>query len=402
MSSNPQQKNKSINWLIMLELLCCTLIIWFTCSVNTNMASRTFVISFIILLVYFIKYTFDKFKSMNNIDIMLFAIIIISLFNVLFSILLSEKTLDFEILKNYIIFLCTNIFFRLVSISKINKRTSNLIFLLSLVISAIYIYCKRAYPQVYNVYGFNGLSLNFSNPNLTGMFLFLTLLYTFLGVFYYKNYIIKLICIFFSYTNFSMLLETEARNPLLALILFLGIFILSFFKSDFKFNKTFNFLVNISPIAFVFLYLTLIETITKNSWLDFLISDGKNLDSRSYVWTSSLNKLGNMWFTGDYANLDGNAHNSHMVLLCSFGIVILILTIIFTYNITIEISKKAKNKFQTLCLAAFYASIFMGFGEGALYSGGLGLYILCGIFLVLANSDLDYNDSKKGVENDNN
>ena len=109
-----------------------------------------------------------------------------------------------------------------------------------------------------------------------------------------------------------------------------------------------------------------------------------------------------MWFTGDYANLDGNAHNSHMVLLCSFGIVILILTIIFTYNITIEISKKAKNKFQTLCLAAFYASIFMGFGEGALYSGGLGLYILCGIFLVLANSDLDYNDSKKGVENDNN
>ena len=31
----------------------------------------------------------------------------------------------------------------------------------------------------------------------------------------------------------------------------------------------------------------------------------------------------------------------------------------------------------------------MGFGEGALYSGGMGLHLMCGNFIVLANSKLD-------------
>lgn len=394
MQNNIKTKEK-VNWFITLSMICCALIIWFTCSNNPNMTSRVFTGSFIILLFYFLKYTFSKFESMNSKDSLLFAIILISLFNVLLSILLSKKTLNFEILKNYIIFLSTNIFFRLAMDIKINKKTSNIIFGFGLVISAIYIYCKRAYPQVYNAFGFNGLSLNFSNPNLAGMFLFLTLLYTFLGFFYYKNYIMKFICVVLSFTNSSMLLETEARNPILAFVLFLVIFILSVFKENINFTKGFNFLVNIAPSAFVLLYLTLIDSIVEKGWLDFWVSAGKNLNSRVYIWTNFLTKLNNMWLTGDYANLDGNAHNSHMVVLCSFGIVILILTIAFTYKITSELSKKANNKFQIQCLAAFYASIFMGFGEGALYSGGLGLYILCGTFLALANSDLESNYIEK-------
>ena len=325
----------------------------------------------------------------------------ISFVNTLVNLLLSNKSVSFDNLKQVFIFLSTIIFFRLAETVKIGKKTANIIFGANILISIIYLYCKRTYPQEYIPYSANYLTINFSNPNLTGMFLLISLLYMCLSFFYFENIFLKGISILLAVSNFDLMLQTESRNPLIAFILFLAILLISFFKEDLSYSKFFNFAVNISPIAFVFFYLTFIDKIIQKGWLSFLVSEGKNLNSRVYAWKLQLSNLGDKWLFGDYANLMGNAHNSHLVILCSFGLVVLILVIVFTYKLTYTLTERIKNKFQLYCLAAVFAVTFMGFGEGALYSGGIGIYILSGVFLIFANSDLDLGKRKRVAEEGN-
>lgn len=389
MISDTPMKKEKLNWFIFWEMLLCTAMVWFNCSKNPTMASDAFTASFIVLLFVFLKYVFSQKEMMIDLDWLLISIILISFFNVFLSFLVNGESINFGGLKSYFIFISTVIFFRLSEKTKISKKTVDYIFGLNIIISVIYVYCKRAYSQVYSQYGNNALTLNFSNPNLTGMFVFLSLLYMFLGVLYYKKTIMKGICAILAISNFLLLLKTESRNPLVAFVLFLGIFALSFIKINLRFSKPFNLLVNVAPTVFVFLYLTFISKIIEKGWLNFLVKEGKDLNSRVKVWNYFLKKLGDKWLLGDYVNLLGNAHNSHLVLLCSFGFIVLVLVIIFTYKLTSMLSQRTTSKFQIYCLSAFFAVIFMGFGEGALYSGGLGIYILSGGFIVLANSHLE-------------
>ena len=387
--SYENRKIEKFNWFLIFEMLSCTLIVWFNCTNKHDLASTCFAISFIILLVEFVKYLFSKLETIDAVDLLMLFIVCLSFFISFTSLFSSGKGVNFENLKQWIFFICTVIFMRLAEKIRISRNTANIIFGFNILISLIYIYSKRFHPQVYLYYGFNGLTLNFSNPNLAGMFIFISLLYMFLGCFYFKKLLVRIICAVLAISNFSLLLQTESRNPLLAFVLFLVIFFLSLLKINLRFSNFFTGIVNIAPSLFVFLYLTFISTIMEKGWLNFLVSEGKNLNSRVKVWKSFLSRLGSKWLIGDYSELAGNAHNTHMVILCSFGLIVLILTIVLTYRITKNISRRIENRFQLYCLSAFFAILFMGFGEGALYSGGMGLHLMCGNFIVLANSKLD-------------
>ncbi len=392
MISETQQQTEKINWFLTLEMLLCAAMVWFTCSKNGTMASHCFTVSFIVLLLVFINYMIKKFEEIDEIDGLLLIIIAISVFSVFLSLFNAERAVTFEGLKSYFMFLSTVIFFRLAEKIKIGRKTADLIFGFNIIISLIYIYCRRAYPQDYVEGGSTMLTLNFSNPNFTALFVCISLLYMFLGIFYYKNIIMKGICLILSISNFSILLETGSRNPLVAFVLFLVIFILSYLKSNLRFTKWFSVIINASPTIFMVVYLNFISVIIEKGWLDFLVSRGKNLNSRVKIWEWFLEGLENKWLLGDYANLTGNAHNSHLVVLCSYGLIVLVLVIVFTHKISISLAEKTQNRFQFSCLMAFFAILFMGFGEGALYSGGLGIYILGGTFLTLANSDFERTD----------
>lgn len=379
MMSRTSKIKQKINWFIFIELSAFAAIVWFTCTENGQGASNVFTISFLVLLYEFIKYLVVNTKNLNSIDGYLFLIIGLSFFNVLLSFIDTDKTIGFETLKNYFIFLSTIIFFRLAEGIRINKKMCNIVFIFNIAISLIYLYTKRNNPD--------SMDLNFSNPNLAGMFVFVTLVYMILAFIFYKKIIMKIICALLAIGDFIIMYETEARNVLLAFVLFAVIVLLTLFKGSVRYSKAFNFIINITPAIFVAVYLTFINKIVESGKLDFLVSEGKSLTSREEIWKGFLGKIDGMWLTGNYAKASGNAHNSHMVLLCSFGIIVLILVTVYVYKIISKISNNITNKFQTYCLAAFFAVIFMGFGEGALYSGGVGIYILCGIFLSLANSD---------------
>ena len=379
MIQNTSKQKNSVNWFILIELFIFTLIVWFTCSDNAQITSLVFTASFLILLYRFILYFVGKIKYLDSLDSYLLLIIVSSFISVFLSFLKSDMPITFEGMKNYFIFLCTVIFFRLAEDIKISKKMCHIVFWFNIGISLIYLYFKRIMPF--------SIDLNFSNPNLAGIFVFVSLVLMLLAFIFYKNIFMKIICAILIGSNFIIMYETEARNVLLAFVLFAVVVFLTLFKGKLRYSKAFNLIINITPAVFVALYLGFIDKIIMSGKLDFLVSEGKGLNSRVEVWEERFDIIDGLWLTGDYVNASGNAHNSHMVLLCSFGIVVMVLVTMFVYKIINKISNRINNKFQTYCLAGFFAVIFMGFGEGALYSGGVGIYIPCGLFLVMANSD---------------
>ena len=126
-----------------------------------------------------------------------------------------------------------------------------------------------------------------------------------------------------------------------------------------------------------------------------MVSEGKSLNSREKVWKEFFARIGGRWLTGNYAKASGNSHNSQMVVLCSFGLVVLILVIAFTYKILQKVNSHSKTLYDSCCISAFFAVLFMGIGEGALFSGGQGIYILVGSFLFLVNVDEEIEKKKK-------
>ena len=401
MIKNEQKPKEKLNFFLFIETLICVGIVFFNCTEKPNSVSGLFTVSFIVLIVRYI-YHLGQDKEFNANDLLVMVIIVVSFINILISSVVNYINLSFEYLKAYFIFVSTILFFKLAENIKINKKTCNVVFLSHIIISLIYLFVYKFKPQPYSPFSSNALKVYFSNSNLAGMFLLQTVLYMVLGIVYFKNIFLKFSCFLFTITNSVLLYKTDARNAYLSLFLFFVIVFLSVFKADFKFSKIFVFLVNIAPIAFVPLYLFYINIIVNKGWLNFLVSEGKSLNSRVRIWNEFFDTLNDMWFTGNYARTHGNAHNSQMVLLCSYGLFILVLVIILNCSLVNSISKNINSKFQTFCLAAFFAIIFMGMGEGALYSGGMGIYIMSGTFLMLANCDIKQDDDMKIINKINN
>ena len=56
----------------------------------------------------------------------------------------------------------------------------------------------------------------------------------------------------------------------------------------------------------------------------------------------------------------------------------------FMYKLCCAVNENCKTKKSLYCLAAFFGVVFMGIGEGALFSGAMGLYIMACGFIYLA------------------
>jgi hypothetical protein len=78
-----------------------------------------------------------------------------------------------------------------------------------------------------------------------------------------------------------------------------------------------------------------------------------------------------------------------MVVLCSFGIVVLFLVMRFLYVVMVRVNRQCETRKQLICLAAFFGTVFMGLGEGGLFSGGVGINVISCMPLLLARFNWD-------------
>jgi len=385
-------ETKITNKFMLLEFILCAIIIFCNMSSRHNIVSAMFTLSFIVLAAFFC-YLLNR-KRQQVLYTEMLSIIWVSLICVLINTFIKEKSLNFVGMQNYFMFCSTIIFMYLMINVKTNEETAKKILIFNIAIALLYPWCDRFLPQTYSD---AGKTFNFFNPNLAGMWILQSVLYLTVAFFSFKSKLLKAVIAVVFVLDFGLLQETNARNCTIAVFLFAAVCLWVFIKIKPRFPKWIIAAVNILPIAFLFVYLKFIDLVIKRGWFNFLISEGKSLASRVEIWERNLNKIKDCWLIGSYYTAAGNTHNAHLVILGSFGVITLVLTIYFMYKLCCILNESCRTKKSLYCLAAFFAVIFMGIGEGALFSGAMGLYIMACGFIYLARC---YNETEQLKDGD--
>ena len=377
-----KKEKQKLNLFFIAEYLLCAVIVLCTFRQQESLVSAAFTGTFMLALLWFGKMVFVDGRNKHM--TVVFLTVVLSTIFVVASGVLNDEDLNMAFLTNHLSFLSTVMFLFVIMNSEPDTRTGKIILIFNVFFAYSYFWAYRfiprgdAFPMVY---------LNFTNPNLTGMWILQSVLYALVALVVLKSVLLKLLAAISIPLNVWLILQTEARNCILTLLLFAVVCLWTALKQRPRFSKGLIMSVVLLPIAFVPVYLTYVKTIMSKGWFDFLIDEGKSLDSRVWVWQERLENIREVWLIGNYALAGGNAHNSHMVLLASYGAIGLALGIWLLYSVCVKVNEQLRSRKSLFALAAFFGVLFMGIGEGALFSGGQGLFVMACGFLYLARCD---------------
>ncbi|MBQ3356277.1 MAG: hypothetical protein IJG45_04100 [Oscillospiraceae bacterium] len=381
-----RKKNEaeSLNGYYVIENVLCGIIVLTIIFNMSALTSAALTLSFVVVLIHFGKLLV---RGLTKTMIFVIFIIILSLFAVCIASVTYNVQISFEYMKEYILFATAIVFMCIAAEDTINRRTTSFILKFQLIVACIY---PIAYFILPDLTSNIGLHFNFTNTNLTGMWLLQSVLFSFVGFMSLKG-AWRILSLTTAAFNILFIILTNARNTYLAFALFLGLFLWNLLKQKPRYSKVFVIFLLLLPLIFIPLYFWLVDPVTENGWLDFLVSEGKQLDSRLTIWNRAIRYLnvGSGWLFGNYPYLQGNLHNAYMVLLGSYGTLTLISVLGYMILIVCQVNEKTHSSFGRYCLAGFLAGMLLGIGEGAFFSGGVGLSLVITFFLFMARGDLD-------------
>ncbi len=148
-------------------------------------------------------------------------------------------------------------------------------------------------------------------------------------------------------------------------------------------------------------YILLSDNSMLNSALSFLISEGKLLNSRMAIWESAMKYFYQSPLIGCYYEISGGTgssqlHNTHLDILVSYGLPVFFGTCLLLYRWLFRRDRKY-SRTSYIYLISFCCVLFLGMGEAALFSGGLGIYIFGGMYLLFSQRVGNYTDSMEGA-----
>ena len=189
-------------------------------------------------------------------------------------------------------------------------------------------------------------------------------------------------------TSAYFLFLTNARNALIALVLFYIMAAIMCIRKK-PFGKVVTTLLLWYPLIFCVVYLMIIYNERIIQVLSFLSSEGKTFDTRYDNWKNAFSIFSKTPIIGAYCEISNGTGvsqmlNTHLDVLASYGIAVFTLFMRFLRRITIYISDRTENMENFIALAGFFACIIAGSGEAALVSGGTGIYILIGGLLLFS------------------
>lgn len=380
---------RKINSTAILNYLIVCGIIYFTMSRQPAIVSGLISLSFIFVFsIYFDKCLKNKISPIY-IQLIFFSIILVFI-NVSISGLGG-----FDYYKKAIMYIVSLIWLVCCSHIKISTKTTYFIVIINIFISLLYIYF---YKQGFTIFeGEILLTLNFTNPNQTGMFILNSALY--LGIFIFagkdlfqkkKSYVYTLlICIPLFIFLIQLLLLTGARSCILSMTCFITFVIFDYIFKGIRLKKWMNLLIVILPLLFVFVYVAYIGVFNVDLSLG-LDDKGKSNDTRLIIWKPIVDDLLHYIIFGDYYGISGGLgmsqmHNTHLDVLASYGIVPLLLFITILYKILCRSMKLCVYRIQRISLFAFISCLVSCVFESSLVSGSAGLFLLSFGFFMLVN-----------------
>ena len=355
-----------------------------------SLSSLLFTGTFFLVVVFWFVVTQRKITKLNMLGLL---IVVIAMLCVLLNAMFTNTILSFGYVKKVIMFASSILFFAAASESNIDdanklflNRTVN--FLTCFMIMMYFVQSSAMHTLYGRVTKY--LVFRFTNPNLTALFLTCILFYKIVSLFQSKNKINKVFDFMLVAFLVKFVIETKSRNCLLVMALFF-IQVLVFYKMPkikIFTKKIYAKFMAIMPLLFSILYMLLINFSYISRVFSFLLSEGKGLDSRYTIWSFAFKKIYQSPIIGAYSQIsygtgESQMHNSHMDILASYGVIVLLLTCVLVYLLLWNKIKNRTNNISVLYMIAFASILLVGIGEAAIFSGGMGIYIFAGVFLLL-------------------
>ena len=378
---------------VIIEIILAGLVFIFNLLKMSGAISLAFAASFVVIALYL---AFSGIVKRTNRT--LFVLLIISLLNVLINGLFTDGThFSFDYFKKIIFFFSSVIFFELSSRIRISSKNAGRILKITL---ALTVFLLLDYFLLGNRTKLGRyLTLGFTNPNFTAMWLMhleLYLAYCFVSS---DLILLKTGCVASFAVIIRIILYTQNRSTLLVLAVFAVLFILGMVRKRYYFNRVSLLFVVLAPFLVYLFYQAIVSNSAINRLFAFAVSVGKGIDSRTTIWNYATRLLTkNGWLFGDYASLHFNnetgmlqMHNSHVDILVSYGILPFLLFLKLHYDILVRMDRETKTLSQYVAFCGFLSVLLLGIFEAGIYSGCTGLNFLSGALLLLVS----FEDSKE-------
>ena len=334
-------------------------------------------------------------EQVEPIDLVAIVTIVVASANVVANSILTMTPLSFDYLKKLMIFACTVIYLTSCTKARVPARTLRRVPYMSFAVGAVLLASYVLWnTQMHLLGGLRStyLTFGFTNPNLTALFLACFIMILVLEGMRARQWWLRSAFLVMAAIEVIFLYETQSRNALLAIGVFLVVAILAAMLGPGRivFHKWLFAFVSVFPLLFVGAYMAFVGNEDLMQAFSFLSGEGKGLGSRTSIWQDALDRFWESPIFGAYSQLSNGSgmsqmHNTHMDILASYGIVVLILTCVFLYLIMARSWDGGNRATRVVGVVAFECVIMLCVGEAALFAGGLAVYVFMGYFLLYAN-----------------
>ncbi len=360
-----------------IEIILVALIILFTVFGNNTAVSLCFALSFIVLLVYIVKRA--TIKAFQIYPLLLIAVAVMNVF--INGLLSSDANMGFDYFKKVIMFSAFVLMLYFSAEDSVSAQTITIVKKIPVVCALVLVFSFFLFGNTQRYAG--GVTLGFSNPNFTGMWLLHLTIYTFLfAIDARKHHIMRIFSSFLLISLIWLMFQTKARSCLIGLVFFVCICLNGKIFGKYVAKKpVFIALIVAAPILFVIAYRYLLNAQWFQRGFSLFVSAGKSLDSRLAVWNPATESLKRNFIFGDYSGIShgtgvSQLHNTHLDVICSYGIFPFILFIYLINSVCRKVSNCSMTYSNYCALCGFMSVIVMGSFEAAVVSGAMGMNIL--------------------------
>lgn len=379
-------------FLLKALLLCAAGIIVTEVSGYESVTSILFLMTFPLTVALWLR---SVRRTLTGLDLLMLLTSLIATLGVILDVWIADGNISFDYFRKLIMFIMTLFFFQTANRIRVGQDIVNftdwIIDLLTLFLIVMY-FTRRSAMHMFNERITRYLTFGFKNPNTTGLFLACMFMMEMYRLFAREKWYVKTLHIAMAGTLLWFILETQSRNSLLVVLLFIVACLWLQFRSkrSLCITRFWSVVMAWFPLVFVGIYMMLVYTPWIQETLSFVVDIGKGLDSRINVWTKAVQNIAASPLIGGYYASSGGTgnfqfHNSHLDIAASYGIPVLIMVCILLTNYLFQKGRIYKDKESYSYILAFACAIMLGLGEAALFSGGLGIYIFVGMFLMLSN-----------------
>ena len=376
---------------IVIELLLPVIVCIGNFFQNSFLISIAFSFTFVVLMFLLVMQSHG-----GKLDKIYAVLVTLSVINVVFNAIISPiAQISFDYMKKLIMFICSITFFVLMRDAQISEKDKEIAYRAGLAITFLFPFAFFVL-NIRTKLGFY-LTMGFTNPNFTALWAFHGFLFAMIALFRNSRVWLKVVCVAGGVACLYISSLTLNRAIWVAFACFIVFLLYGLIGRKRSFNPIVITIIIVLPILIVLIYHSLLENTAFQHAFSFFVSKGKVLGSRARVWDFAVEKIKQGWLLGDYSGISNGTgisqmHNTHLDVLCSYGIVPFSLFIYVLRSIALTINARSKTLEQYVSLCAFLSVILFGVFEAALFSGSTGLNYLTGAFLILAKPIIKEND----------